>query len=108
MRIREVLVSSLEIPMKKVFSTSRAKQNVAKHIIVQLFSDDGLVILYAEQDDAALRIGEGDDILVDVRPVPLLELDGKSFALADQQFDSFSVHIQIHPGSRRCRRRLLS
>jgi L-alanine-DL-glutamate epimerase-like enolase superfamily enzyme len=43
MRIREVLVSSLEIPMRKVFSTSRAKQDVAKHIIVQLFSDDGLV-----------------------------------------------------------------
>jgi L-alanine-DL-glutamate epimerase-like enolase superfamily enzyme len=43
MKIREVLVSSLEIPMKKVFSTSRASQNVAKHIIVQLFSDDGLV-----------------------------------------------------------------
>jgi len=43
MRIREVLVSSLEIPMKKVFATSRAKQDVAKHIVVQLFSDDGLV-----------------------------------------------------------------
>jgi len=43
MRIREVLVSSLEIPMKKIFSTSRAQQNVAKHIIVQLVSDDGLI-----------------------------------------------------------------
>ena len=43
MRIREVLVSSLEIPMKKTFATSRAKQDVAKHIVVQLFSDDGLV-----------------------------------------------------------------
>jgi len=43
MRIREVLVSSLEIPMKKVFTTSRAKQGLAKHIVVQLFCDDGLV-----------------------------------------------------------------
>jgi len=43
MRIREVTVSSLEIPMKKAFATSRAKQDVAKHILVQLFSDDGLV-----------------------------------------------------------------
>ena len=43
MRIREVQVSGLEIPMKKVFATSRAKQDVAKHIVVQLFSDDGLV-----------------------------------------------------------------
>ena len=43
MRIREVQVSSLEIPMKKTFATSRAKQDVAKHIIVQVLSDDGLV-----------------------------------------------------------------
>jgi len=43
MRIREVQVSSLEIPMKRVFATSRAKQDVARHIVVQLFSDDGLV-----------------------------------------------------------------
>ncbi|MGD0550738.1 MAG: hypothetical protein ABSA81_09395, partial [Candidatus Bathyarchaeia archaeon] len=43
MRISEVLVSSLEIPMKKTFATSRAKQDIAKHIIVQLLSDDGLV-----------------------------------------------------------------
>lgn len=28
--------------MKKTFATSRAKQDVAKHIVVQLFSDDGL------------------------------------------------------------------
>jgi L-alanine-DL-glutamate epimerase-like enolase superfamily enzyme len=43
MRISEVLLSSLEIPMKRTFATSRAKQDVAKHVIVQLFSDDGLV-----------------------------------------------------------------
>ncbi len=43
MRIREVQVSSLEIPMKKTFATSRAKQDIAKHVIVQLLSDDGLV-----------------------------------------------------------------
>lgn len=43
MKIREVLISSLEIPMKKLFVTSRARQNVAKHVIVQMLSDDGLV-----------------------------------------------------------------
>lgn len=43
MRIKEIEVFSLEIPMKKTFKTSRAQQNIAKHVIVQIFTENGLV-----------------------------------------------------------------
>jgi L-alanine-DL-glutamate epimerase-like enolase superfamily enzyme len=43
MRITKVKISSLEIPMKKTVKTSRAQQNVAKQIIVQVLTSNGLV-----------------------------------------------------------------
>jgi len=43
MKITEIKVSSLEVPMKKTVKTSRAQQDVAKHIIVQIFTNNGLI-----------------------------------------------------------------
>lgn len=43
MRISEIKIWALEIPMKKAFKTSRAQQNVAKHLIVQILTDNGLI-----------------------------------------------------------------
>jgi L-alanine-DL-glutamate epimerase-like enolase superfamily enzyme len=43
MKISEIKLCALEIPMKKTFKTSRAQQKVAKHLIVQILTGDGLV-----------------------------------------------------------------
>lgn len=43
MRIKEIKVWSLEIPMKKTFKTSRAQQNIGKHVIVQISTGNGIV-----------------------------------------------------------------
>jgi L-alanine-DL-glutamate epimerase-like enolase superfamily enzyme len=43
MKITKIKISSLEIPMKKTVKTSRAQQNVAKHVIVQILTSNGLV-----------------------------------------------------------------
>ena len=43
MKILEIKVASVEIPMKRAFTTARAQQTVAKHIVVQIMTENGLV-----------------------------------------------------------------
>ena len=67
-------------------------------VVRQLFAADGLVIPYAEDDDAPFRIREGRHIFNNAGAEVLLEFDGKPLSLLDDHVDSLGIdHFDILP-----------
>jgi len=100
MKIREALVSCLEIPMKKAFATSRAKQDVAKHIVVQLFCDDNLVGVGegAPRPHISGETIESASLLIEKYLGPLLiGKDPRSIAAIHREMDQ---KVELNPAAK--------
>lgn len=67
-------------------AVARQTVDLGLEIVGQAFADDVASVPHAEEERPALGVGKGRDVLVDAGRVPLLELHGKAFALADEEF----------------------